>query len=249
MAVELGLGLVGTGLSLGLRHGVDWDHIAAITDVTSTQAARSKGFLLGTLYALGHASVVSFLGLLALWAGSTLPAWVDGYMEMVVGLTLVSLGIWVFWSLFHDRENFRLRSRWMLIFAAARRAYRWLLGRVSGHVHPHPEPEPQGYGARAAYGIGMIHGLGAETGSQVLLFAAAAGAESNLTGTLLLLAFVIGLIVSNSLITVGSIVGFWGARTRTVTYLAIGLITGTFSLGLGTLFLLQQGALLPTIFA
>jgi hypothetical protein len=30
-----------TGLALGLRHGIDWDHIAAITDITSTAAAAS----------------------------------------------------------------------------------------------------------------------------------------------------------------------------------------------------------------
>ena len=71
MSIELGL--IGTGLGLGLRHGVDWDHIAAITDVTGTQPDRWKAFRLGALYALGHATVVVALGLLALWAGSTLP--------------------------------------------------------------------------------------------------------------------------------------------------------------------------------
>ncbi len=32
------LGLIGTALVLGIRHGFDWDHLAAITDVTSTTA-------------------------------------------------------------------------------------------------------------------------------------------------------------------------------------------------------------------
>ena len=32
-------GVLATGLLLGVRHGVDWDHIAAITDITSTTAA------------------------------------------------------------------------------------------------------------------------------------------------------------------------------------------------------------------
>jgi len=34
-----GLGVLVTGLALGIRHGIDWDHIAAITDITSTTAA------------------------------------------------------------------------------------------------------------------------------------------------------------------------------------------------------------------
>ncbi|HEV8545461.1 MAG TPA: hypothetical protein VGQ64_04160, partial [Candidatus Limnocylindrales bacterium] len=35
------VGLLATALFLGLRHGIDWDHIAAITDITSTAAASS----------------------------------------------------------------------------------------------------------------------------------------------------------------------------------------------------------------
>ena len=34
-----GIGVLATGLALGIRHGIDWDHIAAITDITSTTAA------------------------------------------------------------------------------------------------------------------------------------------------------------------------------------------------------------------
>src|SRR5438093_11242243 len=30
------LTLLGTAVVLGFRHGIDWDHIAAITDITST---------------------------------------------------------------------------------------------------------------------------------------------------------------------------------------------------------------------
>ena len=34
-----GLTLLTTALALGFRHGIDWDHIAAITDITSTTSA------------------------------------------------------------------------------------------------------------------------------------------------------------------------------------------------------------------
>lgn len=33
------LPLLATALLLGIRHGIDWDHIAAIADITSTSAA------------------------------------------------------------------------------------------------------------------------------------------------------------------------------------------------------------------
>src|SRR5690348_16584269 len=37
-----GIGVLATGLALGIRHGIDWDHIAAITDITTTAAASEE---------------------------------------------------------------------------------------------------------------------------------------------------------------------------------------------------------------
>ena len=249
MSIELAL--IGTGLGLGLRHGVDWDHIAAITDVTGTQPERAKALRLGTLYALGHASVVVALGLAALWAGSTLPESLNAAMEVIVGVTLISLGLWLVYSLLRDGADYRLRSRWMLVFAGVRRAGRWLDGKLTGrvHAHPHTAETRSAYGGGTAYGIGAIHGVGAETGSQVLLFAAAAGATSNLSGTLLLVAFVVGLLVSNSAITLGSVLGFSGSRTHRIAYVGLGVVTAVFSLAVGTIFLLARGSVLPSILA
>src|SRR3954453_23074661 len=34
-AITGGIGIYTTALALGIRHGIDWDHIAAITDITS----------------------------------------------------------------------------------------------------------------------------------------------------------------------------------------------------------------------
>ena len=44
------LTLLGTALALGFRHGIDWDHIAAITDITSSQDDRRLSILYGTIY-------------------------------------------------------------------------------------------------------------------------------------------------------------------------------------------------------
>ena len=253
MAIDLGVGLIGTGLTLGLRHGIDWDHIAAITDVTSTQGNRLKAFGLGTLYALGHAFIVIVLGLLAILMGTTLPSGIDKYMESVVGVTLILLAMWVFWSLIHNRENFRLQSRWMLIFRTLRRTYHWLEKKLAGHVHidhqhhQHHQQESDGYGASSAYSIGMLHGIGAETGTQVLLFATAAGTTSDVSASLLLGAFVVGLVISNSLIALASVTGLWGRRGNSIAYQAMGVLVGLFSLTLGILFLAQRSEIFPPI--
>lgn len=244
----IGIGLLALGLGLGLKHGIDWDHLAAITDVTSAQPSRMRGFAMGTLYALGHASVVLALGLLALWLATLLPESLDSIMERVVGVTLLFLGVWVFWSLFHDPEHFVLRSRWMLLFMGMRAAYRKVMSRTTGRSYPVAEM-PRAYGAFLSFAIGMVHGIGAETGSQALLFASVAGATTAAAGSTLLVAFVVGLLLSNSLITLGSTLGVLGSQSRRTPYLAVGVIIGVFSLVVGTFFVMGQGSRLPGFFA
>ena len=294
------LGLIGTALALGIRHGFDWDHLAAITDVTSTTATaehaelhhetehavagphqhahggpaelkahqagehdephrdapkprladeQKRAMLLGTLYALGHAAVVAVLGLLALLFGALLPDWVDTVMGPVVGATLVFLGIWVFVSLYqyarHGRE-FRLRSRWMLVFDSVRYAWRRFQARLHGHEHVDPM-EMSSYGARTAFGVGMIHGVGAETGTQVLLIAAIGGASSQGLGIPMMLAFIVGLLISNSIVVLITATGFIASRIRERLYVAIGVVAGAFSLVIGTIFLFGLEAQLPSL--
>lgn len=294
------LGLIGTALALGIRHGFDWDHLAAIADVTSTTATadhaeqhhaaahesgarhghahggsteltvhraeaedtphqqpaaarlvdeQKRAMLLGTLYALGHAAVVAFLGLLALTFGALLPDWVDSVMGPVVGATLVFLGVWVFVSLYqyarHGHE-FRLRSRWMLVFDSVRYAWRRFQAWLHGHEHVDPM-EMSSYGSRTAFGVGMIHGVGAETGTQVLLIAAIGGASSQGLGIPMMLAFIVGLLISNSIVVVISATGFIASRVRERLYVVIGVVAGAFSLIIGTVFLLGLDAQLPSL--
>lgn len=275
-----GLSLLGTGLLLGLRHGIDWDHIAAITDITSTttaaEAAESRltatpllapaahaapprsptfgqlevrAMWLAFLYALGHAVVVVALGLLALSFAAILPEWIDPLMERVVGVTLLVLGLWVFYSLaqyLRGESEFRLRSRWMVVFAGIRYGWHRLQHRLAGRHHDEPFRVDQ-YGPRTAFGVGMIHGIGAETGSQALLIAAVGGAADQGLGIAMLLAFTIGLVISNSLVALLSATGYVASARARPFYLAVGVLTGVFSLGIGALFALGLGAELPDL--
>lgn len=249
MSVEIGVALLGTGLGLGLRHGIDWDHIAAITDITRSQHSHRRSLGMGTLYALGHAAVVILLGLVAIWFGTLLPEWVDGYMEKAVGITLLLLGAWLIWSMSRNRGRLVLRSRWMLLFDVVKTGYR----KVSGK-RPILADGPNGskrreYGSRASISIGVVHGIGAETGSQALLLAAAAGATSALTGSFLLIAFVVGLVVSNTLIAIASTTDFIGTNRHYKFHTALGIVVAVFSMIIGSMFMFGTVNSLPRFFA
>ena len=46
-------GVIGTAFTFGLRHGADWDHIAAISDITGTLKDRKRSMVLALVYTLG----------------------------------------------------------------------------------------------------------------------------------------------------------------------------------------------------
>ncbi len=295
------VGLVISTFGFGLRHGVDWDHIAAITDITSSQDDRRRSMLYATLYVLGHAAVVFVIGSLAVLAGDLLPAGIDRVMERVVGATLLMLGAYVFYALVRHGRDFRMRSRWMLLFAAVTRVIRRLRrrsdlveivhehdhdhahdhGHAHGHIHPdgdatmrpheelaaaaapvavvtrhrhvhrHRAPMPDdpftNYGTLTSFGVGMLHGVGAETATQVLVFVAAAKAGSGV-GELLLVVFILGLVTSNTGITFASTIGYLNAARSFRVYATVAVITGVCSLAVGSLFLLGSASVLPAIF-
>ena len=63
------------------------------------------------------------------------------------------------------------------------------------------------YGRGTAFGVGMLHGIGAETPTQVVIFLTAAGAGGPIAGIVILVVFLVGLLSSNTLITFGSAFG------------------------------------------
>jgi hypothetical protein len=95
----------------------------------------------------------------------------------------------------------------------------------------------------------MIHGVGAETGSQVLLIAAVGGAASLGLGIPMMLAFIAGLLITNTLIVVITATTFVASQLRQRIYVGVGVVAGAFSLIIGFLFVFQAEGVLPDLSA
>lgn len=294
----------------GLRHGFDLDHIAAITDITSSQMERRRAIVLGTVYAIGHAVALVVLGGLAVLAGQRIPESLDEVMGRIIGATLIVLGIYVVYSLVRFGRDAQLRSRWMLVLAGLKRTVAWLRRApvreveiehahehpVEGHHHGYDELHPPAahlptavtpaagsavstaapstagavatathahphrhivrtpadpfteYGIGTCLGIGMIHGVGAETPSQVVLFTTAAGVTGAIGGVAVLAAFVIGLFLGNTILVVASSAGFSRGQRLPAIYLVLAAATAVVSIGVGLLYVFNRPDLLPTFF-
>ncbi len=304
------VGLLVTSLLLGLRHGIDWDHIAAIADLTGTADSRRKGFLLSLYYALGHAAVVFVLGSIAILFGAAIPESFDAWMGRIVGLTLVALGVWVLVGLLRHGRDFRLRSRWMLVLDGTFAGLRKVTGRAGDrhisvehdhdhrhdqdavahteahahdhshteqgvdtdmaatterrrrspwrgrhqatHHHPHqhdlalPDSANGRYGNSTAAGIGMLHGVGFESPTQIAIFVASTSVQGGSVGLMVLLAWVIGLVLANSGLAVLASFGLLNAERNFTIYATIAVIVAVASIVVGIMFV-GEWDLLPEI--
>jgi high-affinity nickel-transport protein len=242
-AANLQLALLSAAI-LGFRHGFDYDHIAAISDITSMQQNPRRAMRLGLIYALGHAATVAVLGCLVVFFQLSLPRRFDGIAERLVGITLVVLGIYVLGSLFNG--NSQPRSRGALLVHSAR----WFHWKLRGHWHPHlPKPQSSdwNYDSKTVFGIGVIHGLGAETPTQLGIFFLSASLGGMSKGFLGLGMFLAGLLVMNTLMT-ASATGLFGFSTKAPKFqFAITAITAVYSLAVGSIFLLGSSGLLPAL--
>jgi hypothetical protein len=234
---------------LGFRHGFDYDHIAAITDITSLETSPPRAMRMGLIYVLGHAATVAVLGAAVIGFQRSLPARIDNWAERAVGLTLVVLGLYVLGTMLREKESFRPRSRASMVIAG----FRWFRQKTRGVIRPsaelaanHSDPnEP--YSKRSVFVIGVIHGLGAETPSQLLLFLLAANLGGLARGFLGLGMFLAGLLVMNTLMTASAvgIFGFSAAKPKMMR-LVVGF-TAAYSLIVGTIFLFGSSGLLPPL--
>ncbi len=270
---SLRLALLSAGV-LGFRHGLDYDHIAAITDISSVQARARDAMRFGLLYVSGHATTVAVLGAAAIGFRLSLPASSDRWAERLVGITLLTLGVYVLGTFFRPswHRHGRPRTRITLLINGMLWVY-WRLSRIFGGTRVEaPQVFKDGYGTSSTFLVGVIHGLGAETPTQLLLFLLAANLGGTWSGLLGLLVFIVGLVVMNTLMC-GLAAGLFSLdKLRTwvtpagpsrnvfskalasmlsmVSAHALGgftLLTSAYSIVVGTIFLLGAADKLPSL--
>lgn len=239
---------------LGLRHGFDYDHLAAITDITSIPRNLRESMSLGLLYALGHALMIALLGVAVLCVHLSLPARLDVLDERFVGATLIGLSIYVVVSMVRSRAWLReggthrhvSRSR-MAVLISGVRYLGWRLGQVVGAERPKPDAFTFRYDRSSVFAVGMIHGLGAETPSQLLLFLLAANLGGTSRGLIGLACFILGLLLMNTLMTAGAAGAFLGSKNSPRLQFALTSLSVVYSFAVGMIFLFGLSDKLPPL--
>jgi High-affinity nickel-transport protein len=185
---------LGTGFVLGLRHSLDPDHVAAVTQFVSAEPDTARGLAFGLRWGAGHSLAVVLLGALLVPAWLGVAAGHERGAEIAVGLMLVGLALW------------RLRS---LVSIAHVHEHRHANGEVHTHAHRHGRGHVH---AHAPTATGFAHGVAGIVG----VLALTPLADGPLGRALVVLAFAAGSVVSMGLFgaLAGRLFASLGSRPR-----------------------------------
>jgi ABC-type nickel/cobalt efflux system permease component RcnA len=212
---------LGTGFFLGLRHSLDPDHVAALSQFASAEPAPRSGLVFGLRWGAGHAAAVIVLGALLVPAGLGLGAGYEHVAERLVGLMLIGLATWRLWSLLKAEHVHEHRHADGTVHAHPHRHGHGHAG--FGHVHPH-----------APTAAGFVHGAAGVVGVLALFPLASGGV---LERGLLIAAFAAGSLLSMGLFGVlaGRLYAALGGRR--LAHRVAGAVTALAGLVLGVLWL------------
>jgi len=184
---------------LGLRHATDPDHLTAVSTLLLSEergGARQAG-LLGFAWGLGHATTIFGFGLPIVLFRAYLPDGIQRAAEAVIGLVIVALAV-------------RLLIRWRRGYFHAHSHAHGDLHHAHPHVHEggaashtrhahaHPHAEGMGRSPLAAYGIGLVHGIGGSAMVGLLVVGAAA---NRMLGVVALILFAAATAVSMAVVS------------------------------------------------
>ena len=241
---------LGSCLLLGLRHGFDYDHLAAISDITAVQRSWWSGLRLGMTYALGHAFMVAVLGICVLELHFCLPTGIDQFTERLIGVTLIFLGIAVIAGILrkdaHQHHHSRIESR-LAIGINTLLLGAWRIRRIWKPDAPQPRRFKWIYSGKSVFLIGVLHGIGAETPSQLGLFFLAKSLGGTSRGLLGLAAFALGLVLMNALMTASMGGAFRASGPHGRIYHWIAWTGAAYSCIIGVVFLFGFSDRLPQL--
>lgn len=184
---------------LGLRHATDPDHLTAVTTLVlsdSRDGAR-RASALGLAWGLGHATTLLAFGLPVLLFTQSLPPALLKGAEVAIGIVIILLAV-------------RLLFRWVRAQFHSHPHSHGALQHAHPHIHEgehagqlmtrhtHSHAEGLGRSPLAAFGIGMVHGLGGSAGVGILVVGAA---SSQLRGIVALTLFAAGTAMSMAVVS------------------------------------------------
>ena len=157
-------------LLLGLRHATDPDHLTAVSTLvlSDDRSGGRRASWLGLAWGLGHATTLCALGLPLIIFDVHLPVPVQRAAEVAIGIIITWLAMRLLWRWQHGYFHVHVHEHDNVVHA---HVHLHEARTAAGHRHQHPAD--LGRSPLAAYGIGLVHGVGGSAGVGLLLVTSA----------------------------------------------------------------------------
>jgi nickel/cobalt exporter len=161
------LSLLGLGFFLGMLHALDADHVMAVSTLSLGAPSLGRTLRFCANWGIGHGGVLLSSGVLLFGLGLKIPVELQQLAEAGVGVLLIGLGLWCFWSFRQRRLSLEAHAQDDL---------------VHRHGHQPADLSHRGQGRRgqsrqghAPVMVGMLHGLAGSAPALALIPALAQG--------------------------------------------------------------------------
>ncbi len=213
-----------TSFILGIVHGFDADHIAAVTNFISKDPDPKRATMFGLKFGVGHFLTVLILGIITLIFKFTISEVLAGWLEVLAGISLIGLGVWLLWGLY---KNIHIHSHTHQ-------------EEEHTHFHLHGAKTKQHLHRHGATWLGIIMGLAGTAG--VMLFGPVILASSLLEAGFYITIYGIGVIIAMGLYSF-IISKFYRIFYRNRRFSKVVLAgTGIFSIFLGLFIIITEGS-------
>jgi ABC-type nickel/cobalt efflux system permease component RcnA len=130
-----------TALVAGFAHALEPDHMAAVTTFVSRRPRPLQAVGFGLRWGVGHSAAILVVGVVLIALDLRFSDVVARGLEFGVGGMLLCLGVWLLWSVLHERAH-RLADD----------------GAKESHAHAHGDGHDHSH-RHGTLWVGMAHGL------------------------------------------------------------------------------------------
>ncbi len=228
-------GILFLGFLIGMRHALEADHLAAVAVLATRAKSVRQALPLGIMWGLGHTLTLFAFGAAVIVLGTSIPAELALYLEGLVGVMLIGLGLDVLVRLVRKRIHFHIHGH----------------GGGERHIHAHShEGEGSHDAARHSHEhfkgmslrallVGMMHGL---AGTAALVLLTMQGMETVSTRVVYIVLFGLGSMAGMGILSLVIAVPLrHAAHSMTWAYNGLSAVLGLFSIGLGALAIGHSG--------
>lgn len=215
------------GFVFGLRHAIEADHLAAVSAIVSEHKNVLTASIIGGFWGLGHTISLFVVGALVIFAKLQISESTEGYLEGIVGIMLVLLGLNAIRKIFAaEKIHTHTHSHG---------------GHEHTHIHLHKDESSESSHHRFAprsVAVGMVHGLAGSAGLMLLVLPSI---DSPLVALIYIAIFGVGSIAGMMIMSVlmGLPLYFTAGRFVAVNK-GIRFLAGAFSLVWGALLINEK---------